>query len=240
MEKISITTIISNTFIIPWNNLFFYSQVLAVPVLILTTVWAIWITLAPYSHIISYVAFFVYSSAFAYLAITCHKLILTQDKTVKELISIDIKLFIRFIILAAIIYIMSTIVKFAIINIYVGFFGEANNTDSAIEIAEYVAYLPSMYVIGRFCIVFPAIALGYKPTLKWAWKATRQNHLQILFIVALFPWALEIIIYSLYRENATLIEQSLLTFLTYISAILGVFAISLTYKALYLIEQKKL
>lgn len=219
--------------------MYFYSRVLSVPILILVTVWAAWFVLAPYNHYVSSLGFFVYCTAFAYLAITCHKLILTKNKTLKQLLAVDIKLFIRFIALATIVYAISLIVRLIIVNIYVNIFSESNQPDSILEIAEYIAYLPSMYIIARFCIIFPAVALGYKPKLAWAWKATRKHHLHILFIVALFPWALEIIIYALYRENSTLIEQAFITFLTYISTIIGVFAISLTYNELYTIEQNK-
>jgi len=240
MDKISITKIVSNAFIIPWNNLFFYSRVLSIPIIILVSVWAIWINLAIYSPFISSLGFFVYCAAFAYLAITCHKLILTKNKTFNQLLTIDIKIFIRFIIFATIVYTLSLIVRLIIVNVYVNTFSDNTQPDSTLEIAEYIAYLPSMYIISRFCIIFPAVALGYKPKLAWAWNATRKFHLHILFIVALFPWALEIIIYALSREDSTLIEQSVITLLTYISTVIGVFAISLTYNELYEIQLNNL
>ncbi|MCW8934701.1 MAG: hypothetical protein OQK98_08250 [Gammaproteobacteria bacterium] len=240
MDKISITKIVSNAFIIPWNNLFFYSCVLSVPILILVSVWSVWLVLAPYNPYVSSPGFLVYCASYAYLAITCHRLILTKNKTLKQLLAIDIKQFIRFIILATIVYALSLAVRLVIVNIYVNLFNDSIQADTNLEIAEYIAYLPSMYIIARFCIIFPAVALGYKPKLAWAWNATRKYHLHILFIVALFPWALEIIIYALYRENSTLVEQLFITFLTYISTVIGVFAISLTYNELYEIEHKKL
>ncbi len=240
MEKISISKIISNSFILPWNNLLFYSQVLAIPILALVSVWSIWAIISPTGQASSYLFFFIYFSVFSYLAITCHKLILTKNRKINEIVSINIKQMLRFILMASIIYIMSFIIKFIILTIYLNIFSEPPSSDIRIEVAEYIAYLPSMYIIGRLCLIFPAIALGYKPSLKWAWRATRNNHLHILVIVAIFPWVLQILLSLLYRENATLIEQVIISLMTYISAILAVFAISLTYKELHEIEHKNL
>ncbi len=238
MEKISIFKIIVNSFIIPWNNLSFYSQVLAIPVLVLVAIWSVWVIILPTGQASGSFFIFIYFIAFTYLAITCHKLILTESKSLKEIVAINIQQMFLFFMFAFIVYIMSFLIKFIIITICLNVFLDPLSNGMGLETAEYIAYLPSMYIVGRLCIIFPAIALGYNPGLRWAWKTSRNNHLHILFIVAIFPWVLQFFISVIYRLNATLIEQVIIALLSYLSAIIGVFAISLIYKELYTIEQQ--
>jgi hypothetical protein len=254
MGKISITKIITDTFLIPYKNIQFFSRVLVVPIAFLVLIWSIWLNAAPSVHLLNYLFYLLYFIAFAYLAIICHKLILTENKTIKSILTTNIKTLSRFLFLMFGVYLLSSIIEYLIINIYLGSFNitmhggatdelikqNRKKIDQDIEIAQNLAYLPSMYIFGRLCLVFPATVLGYKTSLKWSWKATKNNQFKILFIIALFPWALQIILYAFYRENASIFEQALISLLTYLSTVLGVFSISLTYKELYAIEQKKL
>ena len=251
MEKISITKIITNTFLIPWNNARLYSQALAVPIFIIVCIYGIWLAASQKSQALNLLFYVLYFISFAYLAIICHQLVLVESTPLKTIFAPGLKKLIRFIILLFIVYLLVQIVEMVAITIYINIFNTDTSgeiADAAIkqskaansenfEVAQYIAYIPSMYIFARLCLIFPAIALGYTPSINWSWHATRRNHLHIFFIVALFPWALQIVIYALYRENATLYEQALFTLLTYISAALGVIAISLTYKELYRIEK---
>lgn len=254
MEKISIPKILANTFLAPWNNIQLYSQALSIPILLLVSIWGIWLAASPLNAALHLIFYGLYFIAFAYLAIICHQLILIDKASIKAILIPKATTLFRFIFLMIAVYLLATIIEYVIINIYLNTFNTSMSgelTDEVlkknrkemnldIKVAQYIAYIPSMYFFGRFCLVFPATALGYKPSLKWSWQATKNNHLHILFIVALFPWALQLFLYALYREDSTIIEKALISLLTYISAALGIFAISLTYKELYRIEQQKL
>ena len=254
MDKISIIKIITNTFLEPWNNKQIYTQALAIPVLLLVCIWGIWLALSPQSQLINALFYGIYFIAFAYLAISCHKLVLYDRKDIKSILISSPRTLLRFLVFMVVVYLLATIMEWLIITIYINvvnnpIHGELTDEliiknrermDQELEVAQYLAYIPSMYILARFCLVFPAVALGYKPRLKWSWGATKENHLRILFIVAIFPWALHLILYTLYRNNATTIEQTIVAMLTYMAAALGVIAISLTYKELQRIEQQKL
>jgi hypothetical protein len=101
-------------------------------------------------------------------------------------------------------------------------------------------YLPLMYFVGRFSLIFPATALDLKGSLKWSWNATRNNGINILCIVGLFPWLMYILLSFVYRDDPTIIEQVIMALLTYLVTAIGIFALSLTYRALQLNAQKRL
>ncbi|MCG7989596.1 MAG: hypothetical protein JAY80_19830 [Candidatus Thiodiazotropha lotti] len=251
MEKVPIVRIIINTFVVPWNNLQLFSYALAVPILLLVCVWGVWHITSPTNTVLNLVFYCFYFIAFAYLAIICHQLILKENASLHDVLLPNVSVLLRFIILMVAVYLLAILIEYTIITIYINVLDPTiagDLTDEALkqkmshklEVAQYIAYIPSMYIIGRFCLVFPATALGYKPSLKWSWRATKNNHFHILVIVVLFPWLLQLFLNAIYRENSTLVEQASVALLTYISAALGVFAISLTYKELYRIEQEKL
>jgi hypothetical protein len=253
MEKLSISKVIINVFYIPWLNRRFYSLVLAAPILLLVCIWSVWVVLSPAYQAVNYLIYFFYLVSFSYLAITCHKLILVEKASLANAIKTNPGSLLRFLLLMGAVYLTDIIIHAVILNLYVfifdhvlysGISGEAlkerNMPDRVdIEVVQYISYLPAMYIMSRLCLVFPAIALGFTTGFKWSWNATRENHLHIFFIVALFPYALKLILYLLYRQNVTIIEQALIALLTYITAVLGVFAVSLTYKELHAIEQRR-
>lgn len=240
-------------FVIPWNNKQFFSYALAVPILLLACVWFAWIAVAPANGWLNFAFYGCYFIAFAYLAITCHKLILAEERSLRNIIVPRLLTLIRFTLMMIAVYMASTVVEIGIINIYVNLFdttvvGELtdeareqieNETREDFKMARYIAYLPAMYVVGRLCLVFPAIALGFKSSLKWSWKATKHSQFQILFIVALFPWAMESVLGLLHRQSPGVAEWILVSLLSYLCAALGVFAISLIYQELRSIELKK-
>ncbi|WP_456416744.1 hypothetical protein [Thiolapillus sp.] len=254
MEKVPLLKIMKETFAAPLSNLQLFSQALAVPILLLVCVWGAWIAVSPSRLAISLLFYLLYFAFFSYMVIICHQLILNDKATLHDILLPNISILIRFMILMAVVYLITTIIEYVIITLYINSFDsviigkltdealaqQQNNMSHDLEVAKYIAYILSMYIFGRLCLVFPATALGYKPSLKWSWIATKNYHFQIFIIVAVFPWILKLFLYAIYRENATLVEQVLIALLMYISAALGVFAISLTYKELYRIENSKL
>ncbi|MEJ2612580.1 MAG: hypothetical protein P8179_21600 [Candidatus Thiodiazotropha sp.] len=250
MEKIPIVRIIINTFVVPWNNLQLFSYALSVPILLLVCVLGVWYSTST-NTVLNLVFYCLYFIAFAYLAIICHQLILKENASLQDVLLPNISVLLRFIVLMVAVYLLAILIKYTLITIYINVLyhtisGDLTNEalnqkmSQKFEFGQYIAYIPSMYIFARLCLVFPATALGYKPSLKWSWKATKNNHFHIFVIVVLFPWLLRLFLNAIYRENSTLVEQVSIALLTYISTALGVFAISLTYKELYRIEQEKL
>lgn len=254
MEQISISRIIIGVFVIPWNNLQFFSYALAAPILLLTGVWSVWITGSPDPGWLNFGFSVCYSIAFAYLAITCHRLILAEERSLGKILVPGLFALVRFTLMMIAVYLASTIIEFVVINVYTNLVDtdivgqlddEATRERLKLEareefrVAAYIAYLPSMYVVGRLCLVFPSIALGFRPSLKWSWQATKHSQFQILFIVALFPWAMNTVLGLLQRQSPGVVAWLLISLLSYLFAAMGVFAVSLIYKELRAIEFKK-
>ena len=253
MRKISISRIIISVFVIPWNNRQFFSYALAVPILLMTGVWSLWIAVSPDNGWLNFTFSACYSVAFAYLAITCHKLILAEQRSLQKIILPGLFTLVRFSLMMVVVYLASTVIELGLINLYINLFettvvGEFSDETSEqlrveshehLKMARYIAYLPSMYIVGRLCLVFPSIALGFRPSLKWSWKATKDSQFQVLFIVALFPWAMEYALGLLQSQSSGVVEWILTSLLSYLFAALGVFAVSLIYKELQSIEQDK-
>jgi Tfp pilus assembly protein PilN len=107
-----------------------------------------------------------------------------------------------------------------------------------ITVVRNILFLPLMYLVGRVSLIFPATALDLRRSLKWSWNETRNNGVNILCIVGLLPWFMYIFLSFLQREEPTIIEQAILTLLTYLVSAIGIFALSLTYRALQINAQK--
>jgi len=242
-KKLPLSKILINAFLIPWSRKGYFLQTIALPTLLLVSIWALWVTINPAGVLNSYLFLFAYLVAFSYFAITCHRLILASTSSLKQIQTIHIRRLAWFTAWVIVIYGLSLIIELIALNILIQFVtmpASVELTEAAInqyqlelqqakEIIEYILYLPIMYLLGRLSLVFPATAIDVKTGLKWSWIQTRNNGLRILVIIALFPWSLNILLSLLNRENATIFEQGIVGILMYLSAAIGIFALSLTY-----------
>ncbi len=254
MEKLQVANIIQNAFLLPLSRFSLFSKTLAFPILLMVTIWSFWYAISPDSSILNIGFYLLYLIGFVYFAVTCHRLILIDNAHFTSIPLVSLYTLGRFTGLFIVVYLLSTLVEMAIITVFINVFdnkvsgsiakevivNDSESQNEYFEMAEYIAYLPAMYIVGRLSLVFPATALGYKVGLKWSWGATKHNGIHILFIIALFPWALQIILSFMQRDNAKFVEQTALGILMYISAAIGIFALSLTYKDLKSIAEKKL
>jgi len=235
MYKLPIKDILTDAFLIPWNEKPHFIQALVLPILALVSIWAIWTIVKPESIFLNYTFALLYSIAFCYFAITCHRLILLKNNTQHSYNTIRIIFFLKWVI---IIYGISLAIEMIILTIMMNTINDFNSNNIP-HIRDFL-YLPLMYFVGRFSLIFPATALDLKGSLKWSWGATRNNGINILCIVGLFPWFMYILLSLVYRNEPSIIEQAIMTLLTYFVSAIGIFALSLTYKALQLNAQKQL
>ena len=233
MYKLPIQSIITDAFLIPWNEKAHFIQALAFPVLALVSVWAIWATVKPENQLLNYTFVLFYCLAFCYFAITCHRLILIKNNAPHSYNTIRIILFLKWLI---IIYGISLAIEMIILTIIMNTINDFD-FNAVTHIRDFL-YLPLMYLVGRFSLIFPATALDLKGSLKWSWNATRNNGINILCVVGLLPWFMYILLSFVYRDDPTIIEQAIITLLTYFVSAIGIFALSLTYRELQLNAQK--
>ncbi len=50
--------------------------------------------------------------------------------------------------------------------------------------------IPFSYMLGRFCMVFPATAVDFRPTLNWAWEQSKDVAWRLGILVGIVPWVL--------------------------------------------------
>jgi len=246
MKKLPLAKVIIGSFLLPWHKKELVLKTLAIPTFVLVLVWAIWALVSPQQLLINFLFYLIYFFAFSYFAITCHRLMLVKSNAKSDIYVFDIKLLVRFFLFMVSVYILSYLIEFVIITFYLNIFdstvtGELNDemiiklkkeTIENLKIARQIAYLPAMYVFSRLCLVFPATAIKMKKSLKWSWKLTSKNGLRILFVVAIFPWAMSIILSFVSREGSTVIEKALIALIMYLGAAIAIFALSLTYNEL--------
>jgi len=242
-KKLPLSKILINAFLIPWSRKGHFLQTIALPTLLLVSIWGIWATINPTGILLSYFLLFTYLVAFSYFAITCHRLILTDNASISQTQEFNIKRMTWFLLWLIFFYGLYLIIELATMNLFINLIdtpaplelNEAAIEQHQLEIQQTVdtlrnlVYLPIMYILGRFSLVFPATAIDKKTSFIRSWIQTRHNGLRIIFIIALFPWALEILLSILTRENATIFEQGIVGILMYLSFAIGIFALSLTY-----------
>ena len=81
MYKLPIKNILTDSFLIPWNEKAIFMQALAMPALGLVSTWALWVSVKTDSQILNITFLIFYSLAFCYFAITCHRLMLSENGT---------------------------------------------------------------------------------------------------------------------------------------------------------------
>ena len=235
MYKLPIQSILTDAFLIPWKDKSLFLHTLALPVLALVSVWAIWAIVKPENQLLNFIFVLFYGLAFCYFAITCHRLILIKNNTLHSYNTIRIIHFLKWLI---IVYGISLAIEIIILTVIMNTITDFDFSNTT-YIRDFL-YLPLMYLVGRFSLIFPATALDLKGSLKWSWQATKNNGINILCIVGLFPWFMYILVSFVQRDEPIIIEQSLIALLTYFVSAIGIFALSLTYRALQLNAQKQL
>ena len=231
MEKISIIKILKNTFLLPWNNRLLYSKTLVIPIMLLISVLIIWMVVSTNNTGLNFLFYFLDVLASGYLTIVIHKLVLAENKGTKSIIFLKSGIFSRFIVTMVIVTVIAIITVWSTVSILINFVDFEPNS--------HLFPVLFMYIFARFCLVFPAIALGFKPRLIWSWRETKENQFRIFFIVAIFPWIMSLILEQFYWINTTIIVYVITNMLSYICVALGIIAISLTYKELYHIQSQK-
>ncbi len=251
MYKIPIKQIILDAFLVPWNKKALYTRALAPPVLALVSTWSIWAYVKPEHSLPNYLFLFLYSAAFAYFAVTCHRLILVKENAHSSYNTIRVLRFIKWLI---IIYGFSFFLEMFLLTIIInllpdteaidistaGITAQGNNLAENTNLIRDFLYLPLMYLVGRFSLIFPATAVDLRASLKWSWSATRNNGINILCVVGLLPWLLYVLVSFVQRDNSTIVEQTIIALLTYMVTAISIFALSLTYRALQINAQKTL
>ena len=228
----SIKNILFDSINITWEKRNELIKALALPVLLLVSIWAInWILYDEQLELVDWILWVVDGAAFCIFAVTCHRLILTKED-IPTFRNILTKREFKFMLWSAAVYIILLIINALILNIMLNIpiISELYKTDG---IENYYVRLaisvPVLYFLARLCLIFPGTAVDAAVSIKWSWKNTRLYQFKIFVVIAIYPFIISWILWWLTREDAFLIEQVLTSLLFYVGFALEVIALSLTY-----------
>lgn len=235
--KLPIQKIILASIYSLWVNRTYYSKVLAIPTLLLTLVLA-FKYIAPIGEIkglVLWVFLLINSFVYSIFAVTCHRLILTND----FLSPFNFKFYltkrvIGFLAWFIVIYFLVTVINIIPMTIAINneYFSHLYKNDELSYWVSLPIYIPGAYILARVCLVFPAKAVDEEANMKWSWGVTKNNGWRIFIIVTFYPWLLSIIIWLLWREEASILEDVILELFCFITLAIEIFALSFTYKEL--------
>lgn len=100
------------------------------------------------------------------------------------------------------------------------------------RVVWYASLLPAYYLIARFSLMLPAIAIDNKTSPVHAWYLSRNNGLRLMLIVYAVPWTLGWVVDNAYRDDSSSIEIGILILLEYLTFAIQICAISLAYREL--------
>jgi hypothetical protein len=96
----------------------------------------------------------------------------------------------------------------------------------------YVIGIIYAYIFARLSIMFPSIAIDKNLSFQQTVKLTRGNGWRLVIIVSVLPWAIQIILSSLIREDYSFVEYMLWLIITCALLTVEITALSLSYREL--------
>ncbi len=184
----------------------------------------------------------MYGTFFIWFAIATHRLALLEEKSdvgVKSVIAY--KRALKFLGWIIAVYLIVALIGFFTMTLGPGL-AEYTSTisgDSSHEnnswlwtVIIIISAVPSVYVLGRLSLIFPATAIDNNHTLMSTWNLTKGNGWPIFVIVGFLPLVIGIIPRLLLRNNASFIESTIVSIVTCVLLAIEITALSLAYKEL--------
>jgi len=177
-------------------------------------------------------------------AITCHRLVLVGDQAVPAYGNLTWNQretrFLGWCVVVSLAYLLIIItipIGVSLLSMFVADSGTSPSeiTDSIWQGFMYLLMLPSIYLISRLSLVYPATAVDRQVNLTWAWNLSHFNGWRLMVVVGLLPWVFSFREDLLLRENATLVESLLVVTIGLVLLAVEVVALSFSYK--HLVEQ---
>ena len=237
-RTLSIAKTLLGAFILPWWHRRTLFKALAAPGIALVSIDVVWcafarsLSLAPFQGAF-WAVWIVRSLLWLLFAVTVHRIILLQIRgnevpTFPEWGRRE-TLFLAW---AVAIYALGTAAAFGAGLAIMTPFALVFSTTFVEFAFPYVAAAITTYVLGRFLVMLPAIAIDRKITLGEAWALTRGNALRMMVIVGALPWAFSYLWYAIYGEDPSMIVVVLVTAVATVFMTVEIAALSLAYREL--------
>lgn len=193
---------------------------------------AAWIALVP-----------LYCLAMSWLAITVHRLVLLEESDARTqpnaqglrrlgmFTAAGAGLWLLFVIVGALItsaiFMLMSITQVPAVVAMKGDFSKL-----PVQTIEWIAYSSVVLtagVVGRLCLVLPAIAVDSKPDLVALWRASRGNAWRLAVVAGVVPLALELLMALLEGDSPSALVSGVFAVITAPLIVVEVVALSLSY-----------
>jgi len=234
--QLNVGKVVVGAFVVPWWNRLAFARALAVPLGLLVTLTLSWYYFGHHlSQLSNWALYLIYVFLFALFAVTCHRLVLLDPQAVaSRMVPRWSWRETQFVFWMVAVWLIFAGVVFGSMTLILNLLMPSVSEPKRIwfEWTSYAAELPAFYVFARLCPLFPATAVDRKVSVRWAWRLTEKNGWRLVLIVGVLPWIISRAIDLLYRENATVVETIVLTFVGCALFAVEVAAISLSYREL--------
>ena len=235
-NKLPLVRVLVGSVLIPWHYREKFLQALTFPLCVMVVLSVGWQYGAEYvEYGASWLLYFLSCIVAVAVAVPCHRLVLLGGTSRASRIRPEWgrreTLFLLWtLVTAVIVTLVETIVGTVLLNLPGPWHPYLSGQSS--PWAMFLAKMVGLYILGRLCLVFPAVAVNRAPNLKWTWRETKGNGSRLFIIVAVAPCTISYAMGLLYREAATSIETVTLTVLGAVVFVLEIVAVSLSYQSL--------
>ncbi len=230
-HKLPLFKILSEAFFTPWILRGELIKKASIPILFLI---GLGYVEAYFSGTFDYLFAFIGFLAYAFLAVTCHRIIILGTDSVpifgvRKWTMRETRFFGWMIgLYIMIVFIIFSIATLPIVIIPL-FEGRAMYLIIPLSI---ISALPGVYVLSRLSLIFPATSVDEKVSIKWSWDTSRNNGWRLSIIVCALPAVAGYIQNIFTSEDDGFFISTLLMLVAFIVLIIEIAALSLTYKEL--------
>lgn len=230
--RLNVGKVFLGAFAIPWWNREMFIRALIIPLILLITLNLSWYFAREHvSEFLNWFLYAIYGVLFAVFAVTCHRLVILDDRSgILQIVTNKLRPVPRFLVWMIVVSISAATAWAALSAAVLNFLIPSIEPESRLlSWTLFATKIPSLYLFARLCLVFPAIAIGRKVSVNWAFNRSKDNGWRLVLVVFTLPWIISQIIDLLYRVNASILETIVLQFIGWILVIVEVSALSLSY-----------
>lgn len=233
--QLNVKKILVGAFVFPWHYRDAFFKALIIPLLFIVAFEQGMDQIEQHLSFKYWMLFVLYLGVLTLFSVICHRLVLIDPKAVSSVSHLrfgrrEIR-FLYWIIILSLVFMTIGLLWILLVNFTIRYsIGGPDNLGWYVAI--FLAALPASYVTARLSVLFPAIATDMEFSLKWAWKLTANNGWRLAVIVAGLPVILAAVLNVLYRDQASLMETVVVSFIGSALTAVEVVAISLAYQEL--------
>lgn len=247
-RKLSLIRVLLSTFTLSWQHRGDVARTVAIPLLLVIGCTLAWVLAAMHvSKSGRWIFFGIYLLANCWLASVTHRMVLMESpEKPTHFDKAAWKRLLIFVGTVAALWAVYTALKLGIVTSAVKLMnalklppgnalfsvGNSKGVPLGLWIADLAATWLPFLLIGRFCLLLPAVATGERFQPGRAWRDSTGNSWRLAVVVGVLPFLLDYLVDLLYRNGATSFEFGMLVVLSSLCTVLQVVALSLAYRDL--------